>query len=536
MDLLPGPGTGGAQLVGPHAAITAEPPDPPKQAFVGRRQTPRKNPLYSKLQRILTPCGPKRNAGLPWGVVRGTASRVRSHSASALSTTIIFVGVVVAAFVGGRAISRYASSLQLLSGVEYLLLGVVIGPQVLGVLSRDVLGALDLFVSFVLGVMGFLVGLGLRRIRGGLEVGLAGLTTSLLLVGLVGGAAVAAVQFLDTSLFEVTDPIASIALNSDGNTLTSLWIAPNALWVGLTIGAAAGVSSVALIELAAKRHAVSSERLELLESLAAAGRCAAVFAFGVAMAGTRAASSAEALGLTLTEWGVITIGAGAACGILFTVFIGREDDSMRILVATVGAVTFSAGIGAALGVSPLFVNLIAGALVGVSSPYAARLDEALAPLRFPARVLVLLIAGCYWVPVTGWAWLLPLAYAGLRAVSLRLVAPLSAWTFLPGSSASIRLGSGLFGQGALAAAIAISFAQRFTDLAPIVTTTVLGGMVLTDIFSARVLRRYLADQGAIKPHEEIGAGDSTPPAPPAAHPMVEAEAGHNEDSAKRGNA
>jgi hypothetical protein len=419
-----------------------------------------------------------------------------------MSTTLIFVGVVVLAFIGGRAISRYASRLQLLSGVEYLLLGVAIGPHVANAVSREVLAALDLVVSFVLGLMGFLVGLGLRRVRGGLEVGLAGATTSLLVVGLVGGAAVAAMQGLDPGLLTVEDPIVAIPLASDGRLLASLWIAPDALWVGLTIGAAAGVSSVSLIELASRRHAVASERVGLLQNLGVAGQATSVIAFGVAMAGTRAASSAQALGLTLTEWSVITVGAGAACGVLFTVFIGREDDPMRALVATVGAVTFSAGIGAALGVSPLFVNLIAGALVGVSSPYAARLDESLEALRFPARVLVLLIAGAYWTPVEGWAWLLPLAYFGVRALALRGAAPVSAWTFLPGTHASIRLGMGLFGQGALAAAIAISFAQRFPELAGVVTTTVLGGMVLTDLVGARVLRRYLADQGAIRPHED----------------------------------
>jgi hypothetical protein len=434
-----------------------------------------------------------------------------------VSTTIIFVLVVVGAFAGGRGLSRYAAQLQLLSGVEYLLLGVLIGPHVANVLSSDVLLALDLFVSFVLGVMGFLVGLGLRRVRGGFEVGLAGATTSLAVVGLVGGAAVAAIQLLDPELLLTEDPLAAIPVLSDGSTLVSLWIAPDALWFGLTIGAAAGVSSVALVELAARRHAVSGERLQLLQSLGVAGQAASVLAFGVAMAGTRAAGSAEALGLTLTEWGVITVGAGAACGVLFTLFIGREDDRMRALVATVGAVTFAAGIGAALGVSPLFVNLIAGAIVGVTSPYAARLDGALGALRFPARVLVLLLAGAYWTPVSGWAWILPLAYAVMRAMALRVVAPVSAHTFLPGNNASIRLGSGLFGQGALAAAIAISFAQRFPGLSGLVTTTILGGMVLTDLISARVLRRYLADQGEINPHVAAGATAVVPvPDPPVA--------------------
>ena len=72
-----------------------------------------------------------------------------------MSTTLIFVGVVVAAFIGGRVLSTYAWRLSLLSGVEYLLLGVLIGPHAFNLLSTEVLEALDVFVSFVLGVMGF---------------------------------------------------------------------------------------------------------------------------------------------------------------------------------------------------------------------------------------------------------------------------------------------------------------------------------------------------------------------------------------------
>ncbi len=441
-----------------------------------------------------------------------------------MSTTLIFVAVVVAAFVGGRAISAYASRLQLLSGAEYLLLGFLIGPHVANAMSHEVLAALDLFVSFVLGVMGFLVGLGLRHVRGGIEVGLAGAAASMGVVVAVGGLAIFGVQALDPQLLGVEDPIFALPLLSDGDRLLSLWISPQALWIGLSIGAAAGVSSVALIELAGKRHAVAEGSLRLLRSLGSAGQVTTVIAFGVAMAGARATDTAGALGLTLTEWGMITVGAGAACGVLFTVFMGQEDDSMRVLVASVGAITFSAGIGTALGVSPLFVNLIAGALVGITSPYAKVLDASLARLRFPTRVLVLLIAGAYWTPPTGLAWMLPLIYAVARALALRVSAPLAAGTFLPGRSAGIRLDAGLFGQGALAAAIAVSFAQRFEDVAGFVTTTVLGGMILTDIVSARMLRRYLADQGAIRPHEEIAAEpESEPEAEPEAEPEPESE-------------
>jgi len=418
-----------------------------------------------------------------------------------LSTTIIFVGVVVAAFIGGRVLSTYAWRLTLLSGVEYLLLGVLIGPQVLDVLSAEVLQALDVFVSFVLGVMGFVVGLGVRRVRGGLEVGLAGASTTLWVSLAVGGLAVAAVQFLDPRLLAVEDPVFSRALASDGHQLLRVWVSREALWFGLTVGAAAGVCSFSMIELAGKQQISRWPGLGVLRSIGASSQFAAVLLLGVAMAGSRAAVSAEALGMTLTEWSVLTVAAGAACGVLFTLFLGNESDPMRMLVAAVGAITFAAGIGSALGVSPLFVNLIAGALVGATSPHADKLDEALEALNLPTRVLVLLVAGAFWSPVSGLAWLLPVAYAVVRAAALRYSAPLNARTFIPQSDVARGLGSALLGQGALAAAIAISFAQRFPQLSGLVTTTILGGMLLTDLVSVPVLRRYLADRGALKLHE-----------------------------------
>lgn len=414
-----------------------------------------------------------------------------------MNTTVIFVGVVVLAFVGGGALSRYATRLHRLGGIEYLLLGAVIGPHALGWLSSDALESLDLFVSFVLGVIGFLVALGLRRVRGGFEIALAGAVIAILVAASVGGAAIGVVQAIDPALLQVGDPVAAVPLLSDGDYLVSLWLAPDALWIGLAVGAAAAVSSVTLLEIAAVHARGSRGWLDALHGLAAVGQATAILLFGVAMAGVRASDTAGALGLTLTEWGGITIIAGVVTGIMFTVFIGRDDDPLRLLVATVGVVTFCAGIGVALGVSPLVVNLIAGAMVALTSPHAELLDRALDRLRFPTRVLVLLLAGAYWVPMPLPAWPLPIGYALLRLAALRVSSRLAAATFLPASGLGVRLGVGLGAQGALAAAIAFNFAQRLPEIAGPVTNTVLGGLVLTALFIPRAAHRYLIDQGAL---------------------------------------
>jgi hypothetical protein len=47
----------------------------------------------------------------------------------------------------------------------------------------------------------------------------------------------------------------------------------------------------------------------------------------------------------------------------------------------------------------------------------------------------------------------------------------------------------------LAVAIAVSFAQRFPEQAPIALTTILGGIILSDLWSYGAVRRILADAG-----------------------------------------
>jgi hypothetical protein len=60
-----------------------------------------------------------------------------------------------------------------------------------------------------------------------------------------------------------------------------------------------------------------------------------------------------------------------------------------------------------------------------------------------------------------------------------------------------RLGLGLVGQGGFAVAIALSFVMSSPDRAGVVLTAVLGGLVLSDLWSHRAVRRVLADAGEL---------------------------------------
>ena len=416
-----------------------------------------------------------------------------------MSATIAFVGVVVFAFVVGRALERFATRLMVFSGAEYVVLGAVLGPFLpLHVITSEDIAAIDPLVSTVLGAVGFFVGLRVRHVRATREAMLAGMAAALAVVLVVAAVATQAFELLEPSL-AMLEPLIAEPFSIDGDVVFWVWLTPVGLWVGLTVGAAAAGSSTAIIDIAASRFGASESRCGLLRGMASMAELLAVFAFGLAMATTRATTAAEALGLTVTEWSFLTMAAGAFTGLLFIVFIGRDDDPTRMNVATLGAIVFAAGVGTALGVSPLFVNLIAGLTVALAYPRAEELDDALEPLRLPATVLVLVLAGLMWVPTSGWLWTFVPGYALLRFVARRIFSRVAVATFVTDTSMAPGVGRALLAQGVVAGAICVAFAQRFPEMAGVVTSTILGGMVLSDAVALPSLRRYLADMGELRP-------------------------------------
>jgi Kef-type K+ transport system membrane component KefB len=235
----------------------------------------------------------------------------------------------------------------------------------------------------------------------------------------------------------------------------------------------------------------------------------AVVVLGLVLATARATDAASRFSMSVTEWGLAATAGGVVCGLLFGLFIGRESDASKIFLATIGLVTFASGLASALGISSLFVNLVAGLTVSLISPHAPRLQQELDRLQHVLFVLLMIFAGALWVPVRGALWLLPLLYVAVRFVARRLATAAAVFSFAAEPPAARRLGNGLLGQGSLALAVAVEYSLRLPAHAPLVLTTVLIGALLSDLWSLRALRTVLADAGELGPAP--GAGDSAKP-------------------------
>lgn len=408
-----------------------------------------------------------------------------------MNTTILLVGLVVFAFAISRVLARYAARYFVVSGVEYILLGVLLGP-VTAVLDADALHAFEPLVALLLGLLGFVQGLQAREILARPRTAISGTFSALLVIVVTGAVCLALIE----AIGEGTDAVTYGALPL-GDRLLIVAASPDNLRLAGTIGCCAAVSSPVLISDSARVLRARGPASEALAEQGLVSQLVALAVFGGIMASSRASESAAELQIPLAAWVVGIAAFGVLCGLLFIQFIGSERESMRIYIAAVGVVTFSSGVGEALDVTPLVVNLIAGACVSLSPRYARHVEHTIIRLRHPSLVMVRVFAGALWVGVRGLAWLLPPLYALVR-VGVR-------WStgglVLRGGGADRprvpRLGLGLVGQGGFAVAVALSFAVHSPERAGVVLTAVLGGLVLSDLWSHRAVRRVLADAGEL---------------------------------------
>lgn len=395
-----------------------------------------------------------------------------------MPTAVALVLVITFSFVVNRLVRTLATRHLILSGAEYLILGLLLGPLASGVLSEEIIRTLAPFVSLVLGLLGFLLGISLRSQLKRAELLEAGLLGSIISLAIVMG---------------VTFGL--ITLIAPGQSTL------DALWPALAIAAGAVVSDRRVVEVGTRLFGARGPVSDLLHSYALASSIVAVVIFGVALALARSRIESGQVGLTEGEWMAASVAVGLACGLLFVVFIGDEDDTQRTFLATVGVVIFASGMAAGMGLSSLFVCSVAGLVVSILSEQASKLEEVLSRLGPPTYTLLLILGGASWHFVGGMEWIIPPVYIAVRVMAIRLGSAIGTRTF-PGAPVVPRVGNGLLAQGALSVAIALNFAQVSQEYGALVMTTVFGGLIIGDLWSARKLRETLADAG------ELGQIDS----------------------------
>lgn len=397
-----------------------------------------------------------------------------------MSVTLTLVIVVAFSFVAGEALRRLAEWRHvILSGAEYALIGILVGPLALDMLSAEVLHVLERGVWLLLGLVGFTLGLRLKGLRGlTARRAVGGLLVGALSTALVAGST-AGVLFLSTGGYA----------GFDAGSFTVAMV---------VLGSAGSVASARLHRSLVDRLDCRGPLIETLEVSAVMSAALGIVVAGLMLDWQRAVDSPmiyESLSLPKEVWLAMGLIVGVVCGLLFVLFQRGEQSDERTFLATIGVVIFASGIAAALGSSPLLVGLVAGVTVSFALPQAQELGAQLQQIEQPVSIALMLFAGALFVPVSGAFLLLPVAYVVARALSVALWPRLVLTPLLP-PGLSRYAPQGMRSQGTIPIAIGVSLGLAHPDLAP-ATNAILIGVLVFEFGAGNALRRSLANAGEL---------------------------------------
>ena len=381
---------------------------------------------------------------------------------------LLVLAVGVAYLAAHVAFDWLARRFLIISGAEYLLLGILLGPQIANVLSVEVMAGFSPLVTLSLGWVGAIVGTqfhlpSLVRVRG-------------LSYQVAFGEALLTLLFVSAVEYAVMQWWLGL----------SEW---DALAAAIALGAIAAVSAPAGIGIVARHLGRRSALLRQLEITTAIDALVGIVTIGLLLAIRHPGDVDVARPITTTEWVVISLAVGIVGGVLYQLFLGRERDEDRLFISLAGAIILTSGAAAYLHLSPIFTAMAMSAtLVNLSSSREA-IARTLHSSERPFYFVLLIFAGASWEPSLR-AWVIPVVlYLLARAVAKVGGARLAARLTHTLPALGPNWGRALLGQGPLALALGLEYVRMLDAPVPnVVFTAAIAAVLLLDVSSAWLIR------------------------------------------------
>jgi len=370
----------------------------------------------------------------------------------------------------------------------YLVAGMIVGPSALGWVTHENLEALHIFSEVGLGLILFSIGavFELGRVR---AIGRRLVTLTLAESGLA-----AALVFVGMLIIGQPWPVA------------------------LLLGAIAVETGAASTLMVIRENNAAGPFTEALTGVIGLNNIFALVAFSLAAVAldvsALAATGAVSVGgigraLFPLFWQLVGSAAlGFLVGLLLASWASQVVESGEILILLIGCVLLTVGVSTVLGLSPLVASLAVGATMANLSGKSRRLFGALSRTDPPLYVIFFVLAGAdldlSLLPSLG---LLGLVYVLCRATGKLAGARLAAKRTRFPEPVRRLLGMSIFAQAGLAVGLVLVTRQRFPDIAPTVTTVVLGAVIVFEIAGPLSARFALDRSGESRPHE---GGDLLP--------------------------
>jgi Kef-type K+ transport system membrane component KefB len=410
------------------------------------------------------------------GLMHATRSFGVGGAPGSAGTLLAFGYVLVSAFFAGGVFKQ----LRLPRLTGYIAAGIVAGPMVLGLLSREMVASLELVNGVAIAMLG---------LTAGNEIELRSMKPLLRSIGWITVVGVLGTTVLLSVAVWLLRPLLPFM---------SGFTPAQAIAVSVVLGVVMVAQSPAVV--VALRDELRADGVVVRTAIGVVVLAdllvivlfpmASTFAKAAFGAGADAAQTAS-----LLAWEIFgSLGAGAVVGAVLAVYLRKVGGgaSMFLLLVTV----VIAEVGRRLHFDPLLVAIAAGILVRNATKVGDALEHEIQPSAMPVSIVFFAVAGAnlhvdvlalVWLP----AGLLVLVRGGGLLIGSRLGAALA------GAPRSVQryAGLGLLPQAGLALALSMLFASTFPEFGAEASALTLGVVALNELLAPALYRSALVRSG-----------------------------------------
>jgi Kef-type K+ transport system membrane component KefB len=430
------------------------------------------------------------------GLTHATRSFMADGEPGSSGTSLAFGYLLVSGYFAGRLVAQIG--LPKLTG--YLVLGMVVGPPGLNLLSQPMVESLSLVNGMAIAMI---------ALTAGTELELAKVKPLWRTVAWISAVAVVGTVVLLAVTIWFARPLLPFL-----GTLNTTQAACVTVVLGIVLVAQSPAIVVALHD-ELRADGVMTRSVLAVVVLA---DLLVICLFALASAATRATlgESADVLQtVAVVGWEIGgSIVVGFIVGALLVLYLRHvKADAALMLLLTTFVV---AEIGSRLGLDPLLVALAGGAFVRNGSRVADELHHHLQVSALPVYVLFFCVAGAnLQTDALAVVWLPATLIASVRAFGLFVGSRIG--TRLAGAPEVVQrfAGYGLLPQAGLAQALALLFSRTFPEIGAEPSTLILAVVTLNVLLSPILYRVALARSGEANLQKDVHvpAGTSAEPAP-----------------------
>ncbi|GAB1349295.1 hypothetical protein MASR1M107_15090 [Ignavibacteriales bacterium] len=410
-----------------------------------------------------------------------------------MQTLSLFILILLFGYLGTATVLRKISNKNYFpSGAEYVILGLLLSPSFFQLFSE------------------YLPNTSLTTHHSDLLLNLSPVVSSITgFIGLYYGLQFSLVELLKTNRegvrVAIYDSISGAILSGGTIYLVLIYLYTGSLdsYSTIMVSAALGIiSSVSTPYIMQKFSSENSLNGKLTRSMLTATKFSKFFAillFG-SLFPIYQASTQSGFQLTSTEFLVVSFGISVAIGVLFFMFLGREMSPQKIIAGVFGVTLLGSGIGYFLGLSPLFLCFIIGALVGNISKMRDEIIGSLNGFIQPLSIVVVVYAGMLIaLPSDSREWIMILAFPVVKFLIKYLTHKIAVNAAFERDSVNEKQFVLFLGSDVLIFAMLINYVSIIhNSLNPVVVISVVIMALLYNTGSGYLTKRFLVETDEIR--------------------------------------